>query len=76
MEAGIAVLEQIAISTDKSLGEMRQDLRDLRQDLNKSLAEMCQELREFRQDLKTMLGLGLAATATILAVMAHGFHWL
>lgn len=57
MESRIAVLEQIAVSTDKSLREMHEDLR------------------EMRQDMKTMLGLGLSATATLLAVLAHGFHW-
>jgi hypothetical protein len=75
MEAGVAVFEQIAVSTDKSLRDIREDLREMREDF-----------REIRQDMKsmlglgltataTMLGLGLAATATLLGVLAHGFHW-
>lgn len=58
----VAVLEQIARSTEAILTEMHADIREIRS----------QQDRDFRW----LLGLYLAGTAASLGVMAHGFHWL
>jgi hypothetical protein len=57
MEARVAVMEHVALSIDKGFADLRQDIRDL------------------RQELRWLLTLGIAATAVLLGVMAHGFHW-
>lgn len=62
MEARVAVLEQIARSTEKLLERM--DARMTRIEDRQS------------RDLRWLVGLGLAATFAILGAMAHGFHWL
>jgi hypothetical protein len=61
MEARVAVLEEIARSTEKLLEKM--DVR--------------MEKMEDRQhsDFKWLLSLGIGATALLLATMAHGFKW-
>ncbi len=62
MEARIAVLEEIARSTEKLLEKM--DARMIRIEDRQS------------RDLRWLIGLGLGATALVLGVMAKGFHWL
>jgi hypothetical protein len=76
MDARVSILEHIVLSIDKTLGDIRQDLREMRQDL----ADI---RRDQKSDTRWLLGLGLAATAFLLAadaglfaLMAHGFHWL
>jgi hypothetical protein len=58
----VAVLEQIARSTETILTDIRADIREIRG----------QQDRDFRW----LLGLYLAGTAAMLGVMAHGFHWI
>jgi hypothetical protein len=90
MEARLRVLEEIAAGTKAvferidrrfdalerwvdTLGtELRGDIRDLRADIRYDIRDLRAELYT---DLPWTIGLGLAATASILAVMAHGFHW-
>lgn len=62
MEAKVAVLEEIARSTEKLLERMDERMTRI-------------EDRQSR-DLKWLIALGLAATFAILGTMAHGFHWL
>jgi len=61
MEARVAVLEQIAKDTKEILGEMKQDIRDIRQDQ--------------RTDFRLLFGALIAATLGLAGLMAHGFHW-
>jgi uncharacterized protein YdhG (YjbR/CyaY superfamily) len=75
MEARVAVLEQIAVSIDKTLPEIRQDIREMR-------GEIAEVRRELKSETRWLLSLGLAATAFLLAadgglfaLIAHGFHW-
>jgi hypothetical protein len=65
----VAVLEEIARNTLQALIDIRAEMREMR--------------RESRADYRWLLGImlaGFAMTTTgfagILAVMAHGFHWL
>jgi hypothetical protein len=86
MEARLRVLEEIAAGTkamferidrrfdalerriDTLATELRGEIRDLRAEIRDVRAEL-------RADVRWIIGLGLAAAAGILAVMAHGFHW-
>jgi hypothetical protein len=76
MESRVAVLEQIARSTNASLEriERRFDAIDRRFD-----ALSAEHRSDFRWLLGVMIG-GFGATlggfGAILGVMAHGFHWL
>jgi hypothetical protein len=76
MEARVAVLEQIALTTAASLEriERRLDGFDRRFDTLGAA-----QRRDFRWLLGMMLstaGMILAAFTGLLGVMAHGFHWL
>jgi len=62
LEARVAVLEQIARETIVTLGEIRQDIREIR--------------REHARDFRWLIGLYIAGYASLLAVMAHGFKWI
>jgi hypothetical protein len=90
MEARVAVLEQIAASTEKALTGLREDLREFRQEVRQDTTEfrhevrqdssgfrqeMREELGDVRQDIRWLLALGIAAVGVLLAVMAHGFRW-
>jgi hypothetical protein len=55
------VLEEIARNTSVALTEIRADVRELRQ--------------ETHRDFRWVLGILLGAWASLLGVMAHGFHW-
>jgi len=73
IEARVAVLEQIALSTEQALKELRADIRQLgdRQD-RYFQALLTRQDRQFLWLLSIMLG----SWATLLGVMAHGFHWI
>jgi hypothetical protein len=43
--------------------------------IDKGFADLRQDIRDLRQELRWLLTLGIAATAVLLGVMAHGFHW-
>jgi uncharacterized coiled-coil protein SlyX len=82
MEARVAVLEQIAVSIDETLSEIRQDIREMRGDLREMRKEITDVRREMKGETRWLLSLGLAATAFLLAadgglfaLIAHGFHW-
>jgi hypothetical protein len=90
MEARLRVLEEIAAGTkamferidrrfdalerrvDVLATELRSEIRDLRAEIRSEIRDLRAELRT---DIRWIIGLGLAAAAGILAVMAHGFHW-
>jgi hypothetical protein len=69
MESRVAVLEQIARSTNASLEriERRFDAIDRRFDALSA---------EHRSDFRWLLGVMMGGFGAILGVMAHGFHWL
>jgi hypothetical protein len=69
MESRVAVLEQIARSTNASLEriERRFDAIDRRFDAFSV---------EHRSDFRWLLGVMMGGFGAILGVMAHGFHWL
>jgi len=76
MESRVAVLEQIARDTSRTLEriERRMDGFDRRMDgLDRRMDGL---LREHRADFRWLLGMILGTTGTMLGVMAHGFHWL
>lgn len=69
----VAVLEQIAKDTQLALVDLRTEVRQGFADLR---AEMRQMRTEARTDYRWLLGLMIGMTGGLLAVMAHGFHWL
>ena len=76
----VAVLEQIARETHETLVDLRSDMRTEFRELRSEFRELRRDVRsDFRWLLGIMLG-GFAMTLTgfagLLAVMAHGFHWL
>lgn len=83
MEARVAVLEQIARSTERLLERMdaRIEHLELKMDARIEHLEVKLEGRMDRleqrhnSDFKWLLGAGLGATALLLGTMAHGFHW-
>ena len=70
------VLEQIAADTRDTLREMHTDIRELRAEIRELRADM----REFHSDVnrqfRWLVGLWIGSLGAVLAVMAHGFHWL
>jgi hypothetical protein len=58
----VAVLEQIARTTEAILGDIRSDIREIR-----SMQD---------RDFRWLLGLYLAGTTAILGVLAHAQHWI
>ncbi len=62
MEARLAVLEQIAVSTKEILIEMKADIRELRQDQ--------------KSDFRITFGALITVAIGLAGLMAHGFKWL
>jgi prefoldin subunit 5 len=89
MEARIAVLEQIAKSTQKVLERLdaRMDQLDARMhqldarmdqfDTRMNRIETRMDRVEDRQnsDFKWLMGFAIGSTGFLFATMAHGFHW-
>lgn len=86
MEARIAVLEQIARSTEATLKEIRDDLRGMRSDQKTDTGALRSEIGGLRTDIgslrdkgisavKWLLGLGFAGFAAVFGVLAAHFHW-
>jgi hypothetical protein len=61
MEARVAVLEQIAISTKEILVEMKQDIRDIKADQ--------------KSDFRILFGALITTALALASLMAHGFKW-
>ena len=84
IESRTGILEQIARSTEAILGEMRTDIREMRGEMRSDIRgirdRQDSDFRALigRQDRQFywLFGVYLAGTATILGVMAHGFHWV
>jgi hypothetical protein len=62
MEARVAVLEQIAKSTEAVLGEIRLDVREVR--------------KHQEQDFRILFGVIVSVALGLAAIMAKGFRWL
>jgi hypothetical protein len=62
MEAGIAVLEEIAVSTRATLKDLRDDLRTVRD----------RQEADFSILFAALIGLALG----MAVLMAKGFHWV
>jgi hypothetical protein len=87
MPSRVAVLEQIARETHDAIGELRAEMQALRADIAAEMratrADMAAMRAEARADYRWLpvimlagFGTMLAAYGALLAVMAHGFHWL
>jgi len=69
MEARLAFLEEIASSTRAVLKEIRDDIRDLRSEL--------QSVRDRQDgDLRLVFGALVAVALGLAGLMAKGFHWV
>ncbi len=83
MEARVAVLEQIAKDTRDTLVRIEGDTKDMfarfERDTKDFLGQIDRRLDRLethqRSDFRWLLGMGFAAAGSIVAVMAHGFHW-
>ena len=51
-------------------------LEQIARNTETSLAEIHKDIRELRTDNRWLLGIMLAGFASMLGVMAKGFHWL
>jgi hypothetical protein len=91
MPSRVAVLEQIARETLVALQDLRAEIRGLRTDMQAGFAaqrsdmlgevhglrgELGAQRTESRADYRWLLGIMLGGFGALLAVMAHGFHWL
>ncbi len=80
MEARVAVLEQIAKSTQATLDRIERRMDALETGLRAEIREIRAEMREIRAELQSdfrwLLGIMLGGMAGLLGGMAHGFHWL
>jgi hypothetical protein len=82
----VAVLEQIARNTERTLGEMRAEFADVRTEMRAGFADMRAEFRAVRAEAKSdyrwligiMLG-GFALTiggfVSMAGLIGRGFHW-
>jgi hypothetical protein len=80
LDRRVAVLERIAQETVTALGDIRSELRQMRTDM---LAEFRAVRAEGKSDYRWLIGimlggfgLTIGGFAGLLAVMAHGFHWI
>ena len=84
MPTRVAVLEQITKETRDALTDLRTEVRqgftDMRSEMRQGFADMRAETRAIRSEARTdyrwLLSLMLGMSGALLAVMAHGFHWL
>jgi len=73
IDARVAVLEQIARDTAAALAEIRAELKAIRGEHREDFRLLLnRQDRQFLWLLSVMLG----TWATLLGVMAHGFHWI
>lgn len=72
----VAVLEQIARETHETLGNLRTEFRDLRTEFRDLRSEFRDLRSDVRSDFRWLLGIMLGSQGALLAVLAHGFHWL
>lgn len=83
MEARVAVLEQIAKTTEASLRELKEDLRAQRKEMvdefRAQRKEMVDEFRAARdrhdRDFRITWGGMIGGAITLVGLMAKGFHW-
>jgi 2-hydroxy-3-keto-5-methylthiopentenyl-1-phosphate phosphatase len=61
MEARVAVLEQIAASTNEILSEIKADIREIR--------------RDQKNDFRITFGALITLAVGMAGLMAHGFKW-
>jgi len=73
IEPRMAVLEQIARSTDQRLDRIEKRIDALGSEIRGDLREIRSNQRS---DFRWFMTLYIAGMATLLGVMAHGFHWL
>jgi hypothetical protein len=65
----VAVLEQIARDTAAALSDIRAELRLMRTDI--------QQLRgQFHDDFRWLLRFMIGGFVGVLALLAHGLHWI
>ncbi len=76
----MAVLEEIAAATKDTIDRLDRRMDAVGAELQAFRSEMHAEFRamrtEHRADFPMLVGLILSVTGAMLAVMAHGFHWL
>lgn len=90
MEARLAVLEQIARSTDAVLKEIRDDIRGMRVDQRADTSLLRSELKAEAVSLQSdisalrkdgisavtwLLGLGASGFIAVFGVLGRHFHW-
>jgi hypothetical protein len=70
MEARIAVLEQIAKATAEALGDIKTDIRSIRNTDLPSIRD------RHDTDFRLLFAALIVATIGLSALMAKGFHWI
>ena len=69
----VAVIEEIVLSTKAALERIERRLDNLETDHHADFRSL---LNDQRADFRWTLGIMIAWNATLLGVMAHGFHWI
>jgi hypothetical protein len=72
----VAVLEQIAADTRQALQDIRSELRGLREDVNRRLDTVDRRFASLESRAWRNFYWLIAGYAGLLAIMAHGFHWI
>lgn len=84
MEPRVAVLEQIAKSTEASLREIKDELRATRSDLGQKFDALRTDVEKKssdhrdrqERDFRLVFGALIAVALTLAGIMAKGFRWL
>ncbi len=80
LEARVAVLEQIARSTAAAIDRIERRLETMDVAHRAAIDRLERRIEAIeaahRADFRWLLGIMFGAWASLLGVMAHGFHWL
>jgi hypothetical protein len=72
MEAWVAVLEEIAVSTKQAVAGLQQEVRDLRAETSRR----DDALRDtIESDFRILFGAIITVALGLATLMAKGFHW-
>jgi hypothetical protein len=72
----VAVLEEIAGATKAAIDRLDRRIETVERRLDGIAAELRDVRNRQDRDFRWLIGLYLAGYASLLGVMAHGFHWL
>lgn len=79
IETRTALLEQSMINIDRTLIEIKSDIKESRKDTDRSLMDIRSDIKEVRREARTeffwLLTFTIGGFVGMFGFMAHGFHW-